>query len=285
MEWIVSLRGEFWEFEIGEEYDFYNLWSKRYKPYGEVAEGDVIWNYESPTQTIVARSVVSYVYKSEYSSRKDLEYKFHRDLNFPKADIREDEYISKAPDRGYILFLYYKVREMVNIRKPKSVRIHGYGWLEVDEELREWLYSGVDEEFVLDDVMDKVGDSATNILKELNEKMKSVSPEKVESIVRRTIRKDTKIIGALKKAVDYKCMFSGCGVRIPKKDGKYYIEVHHIKPVSKGGKSVLGNIVVLCPNHHKEFEYGKLEIYEQTERFIRGKLNGKEFVIEYPYQI
>jgi predicted restriction endonuclease len=43
-----------------------------------------------------------------------------------------------------------------------------------------------------------------------------------------------------------------------------------------------GNLLVLCPNHHKEFDHGNLEISEQTENKIRGIINGKEFDIKFP---
>ena len=67
-----------------------------------------------------------------------------------------------------------------------------------------------------------------------------------------------------------------------KKDGGFYIEVAHVQPVEKGGTSVLGNVVVLCPNHHKEFDYGDLQVIEQTEELLHGKLNGIEFRIALP---
>ncbi|MDP2846091.1 MAG: HNH endonuclease, partial [Candidatus Methanoperedens sp.] len=90
------------------------------------------------------------------------------------------------------------------------------------------------------------------------------------------------LVKTLKELCQFRCQFPGCNVRIPKKDGGYYIEVAHIEPVSQGGKSVIGNLLVLCPNHHKEFDYGALEIIEQTTDYLCGKLNGKEFEISFP---
>ena len=63
----------------------------------------------------------------------------------------------------------------------------------------------------------------------------------------------------------------------------FYIEVAHVKPISRGGKSLLGNLLVLCPNHHKEFDYGHLKIIEQTVTYLRGMLNGTAFDIRLPY--
>jgi predicted restriction endonuclease len=63
-------------------------------------------------------------------------------------------------------------------------------------------------------------------------------------------------------------------------NGNYYIEVAHIKPVSKGGQSIIGNLLVLCPNHHKAFDYGKLQIIEQDESHLKGVLNNEQFEIK-----
>ncbi len=84
----------------------------------------------------------------------------------------------------------------------------------------------------------------------------------------------------LKQATNYKCQFPNCDAEIKTKTGLNYVEVAHVKPVKEGGQSVLGNLLVLCPNHHKEFDYGELKIYEQTLSTLRGKLNQREFFIE-----
>lgn len=38
--------------------------------------------------------------------------------------------------------------------------------------------------------------------------------------------------------------------------GYLYLESHHIKPLSEGGKDSVDNVVALCPNHHREAHYG-----------------------------
>jgi predicted restriction endonuclease len=55
--------------------------------------------------------------------------------------------------------------------------------------------------------------------------------------------------------------------------------VAHIAPVRAGGRSVLGNLLVLCPNHHKEFDLGDLEIAAQTPARLAGRLNGVAFAM------
>lgn len=114
-------------------------------------------------------------------------------------------------------------------------------------------------------------------LRAINEKLKNQTPRRIEAIVERIARSDHKLIQSLKQSCEFRCQFPNCGIRIPKKDGGFYIEVAHIKPVRSGGPSVLENLLVLCPNHHKEFDFGRVEIIKQTSEFIHGKLNGKEF--------
>jgi hypothetical protein len=117
-------------------------------------------------------------------------------------------------------------------------------------------------------------------LKQLNEKMQNVSPEKRITEVQKTLRKDKQIVALLKKVAKYKCQFPNCNSLIMTADGKNYVEVAHIKPVNQGGQSILGNILVLCPNHHKEFDYGVLKIEVQTENLIQGQLNSMTFQIK-----
>jgi predicted restriction endonuclease len=154
-----------------------------------------------------------------------------------------------------------------------------------DEKYIRWFSKAKsNNEPTLDDSLNKSVLSVTTQLRLLNEAMKNVSPERVKQLVQVTIRNDTTMIKALKKAVGYKCQFPGCGPQIKKKDGTYYIEVAHILPVKDDGKSILGNLVVLCPNHHKEFNHGERIITKQSETELSGAINGKDFTIYINYR-
>lgn len=51
-----------------------------------------------------------------------------------------------------------------------------------------------------------------------------------------------------------KCEF--CGVDgFLKYDGKVYLETHHVVPLSEGGPDKVGNVIALCPNHHREAHF------------------------------
>ncbi|MBC8488082.1 MAG: HNH endonuclease [Bacteroidetes bacterium] len=134
---------------------------------------------------------------------------------------------------------------------------------------------------ILDDFLTE--ENLANQLQQINEVMKAVEPEKVESVVSETIRRDSSMIKSLKEFHQYKCQFPGCNVKIPKKSGGFYIEVAHIKPVKNGGQSVIGNLLVLCPNHHMMIDYGDFEVIEQTKDTLKAYLNGRYVEIKLPF--
>jgi 5-methylcytosine-specific restriction enzyme A len=39
-------------------------------------------------------------------------------------------------------------------------------------------------------------------------------------------------------------------------DGRVYLETHHVVPLSEDGPDIEGNVVALCPNHHREAHHG-----------------------------
>lgn len=119
-----------------------------------------------------------------------------------------------------------------------------------------------------------------DILLNINEKMKSLKPDIIETLINKSIRKDSKIVQLLKQRHNYQCQYPGCKAYILMKNGNSYVEVAHIRPFSQGGKSVIGNLLVLCPNHHKEFDFGNLAIIKQDESFVEGHLNGNYFKIK-----
>jgi hypothetical protein len=256
-----------------ENSDWFNMWGKKNFPYKELLVGDILYWYESLTQKLVWKTQIVAINRFPYNNKQEV---FSR---FPNAYT--SKYHESRPDKGYFIGYKFKVLEKINLDKPKGSDFPQLGWLKVNNDIALTWFNrqSIDDTNTLDDNISNDIKSLKELLDELNEKMQNVSPERVEKLITATIRQDTKIIQAFKKASDYKCQFPNCGQRIKKKNGGYYIEVAHIKPVYKGGKSVLGNLIVLCPNHHKEFDFGELEIRDQTISNIAGQLNGIEFQI------
>jgi 5-methylcytosine-specific restriction protein A len=67
---------------------------------------------------------------------------------------------------------------------------------------------------------------------------------------------------------------------VAKSSGKYYVEAHHLIPVSEEGSfehsiDVPANILCLCPTCHRKFQHAiDLEKIELIERFYKLRKNG-----------
>jgi 5-methylcytosine-specific restriction enzyme A len=48
-------------------------------------------------------------------------------------------------------------------------------------------------------------------------------------------------------------------------NGNIYLETHHIVPLSEGGKDVVGNVVAICANHHRQAHHGKARMEMRAE--------------------
>lgn len=117
--------------------------------------------------------------------------------------------------------------------------------------------------------------SKDEVINELK-KLKEFNSESVV-INNKKYKRDNKTVAQLKYIRDFKCQI--CSTQIKKKDGSYYIEAAHIIPKYNNGKETPDNILILCPNHHKEFDYGDLNIIENNSKKIEFLLNDEKYVI------
>jgi hypothetical protein len=116
----------------------------------------------------------------------------------------------------------------------------------------------------------------SKIIKELNSTKSSNSETVV--INKKIYKRNNKIIAQLKIYRNFKCQI--CGKQIKKKNGDYYIEAAHIKAKCEKGCENPDNILILCPNHHKEFDFGNLNILMHNTEKIMFNLNEKEYNID-----
>jgi len=256
---------------------WFNMWRRRQWPYRELLKGDTLYWYEN--KQIVWNTKITEIDRFAYASKIEAANRLTERFN--RFDDT-DQYYLKAPDSGYCLAYKVQPIEKLALPKPDNVDFPYLGWLAFSDELaRIWL----GRSHVIDmTTLDESGHKGTAFerLRQAEAAMADVVPERIQAVVSQTIRRDTRLIEALKEVFNYRCQFPGCNVRIPKRGGGYYIEVAHILPVSKGGQSRLGNLLVLCPNHHKEMDLGDLQIEEQTVECLKGKLNGRRFTINVP---
>ena len=191
-------------------------------------------------------------------------------------------YFLNAADKGYCLGYKVKAVERLRYSKPRNIKFPQLGWLRIDNGIASsWLKEPFIPTLTTLEDLEPPSKDITDWMKRVNEKMSGLSPKRVQTLVNQWLRRDAPMVKRLKDAYDFTCQFPGCGTRIRKRNGEWYVEVAHIAPIHEGGKSVLGNLLVLCPNHHKEFDYGERIIKEQTTSVLRGKLNGRDFEITF----
>jgi predicted restriction endonuclease len=115
-------------------------------------------------------------------------------------------------------------------------------------------------------------------------------PRRAETTQSRIIR-NTVVVEDLKQTYEYTCQV--CGDRRHGEDGAFYAEGHHLKPLGSPheGLDVRENLLVLCPNHHADFDYGNitvdpdsLEIQHEYDESVNERLTlvgGHELGREY----
>jgi hypothetical protein len=109
-------------------------------------------------------------------------------------------------------------------------------------------------------------------IKMLEEKYRNATPQVKEVISKRIER--GKLANKMKKITQYKCLV--CEVlgnnthTFKKNNGEYYIEAHHIIPVSeqKQGTLCTSNIITVCPNHHRQLHYGRVKLDVTDEKYF-----------------
>lgn len=85
------------------------------------------------------------------------------------------------------------------------------------------------------------------------------APERVETTRARIVR-NTPMVRALKRRYGFACQV--CGERRRRRPDEGYAEGHHVRPLGRPheGSDAEGNLLVLCPNHHADFDYGTIAV-------------------------
>lgn len=113
-----------------------------------------------------------------------------------------------------------------------------------------------------------------------------------ETVERKTVQRqqqlrDKKKALGIKKTYQDRCMF--CGIQLQIGKGEYYSEAAHIKPLGEphNGPDKTSNIIVLCPNHHKQLDRGILRMQAMNNKIVivscveNDPLNGKEIELKH----
>lgn len=111
-------------------------------------------------------------------------------------------------------------------------------------------------------------------------------PDRVKSTRSRVVR-NTDLTHDIKRMYDYSCQI--CGESRRGLNGAPYAEAHHIRPLGRphNGPDEPGNILVLCPNHHADFDYGRIIVDPETYRVTHtyeSSVDGTELNIAGPHE-
>jgi len=222
----------------------------------------------------------------------DLNIKADKNLSmlFPiSLDANNYKTESKKRLTGQIGFSYHDISLAEEIVKNELIELQKSGIQEFEFKKLKNIYSYItrkesDFEFLnLDEIEQQ--ELIEIFAKETDQKklikdLSNVVASETEMVIvqQKTYKRDNKTIAQLKLYRDFKCQI--CNTQIIKKNGGFYIEAAHIKPKHKEGSEIPENILILCPNHHKEFDYGKLEIKNHSKEKIEFKLNDKNYNID-----
>lgn len=97
-------------------------------------------------------------------------------------------------------------------------------------------------------------------------------PQRIKTTILRRVRDTTKS-KKLKKMYQNKCQI--CNYSFPDYVKTGYSEVHHIWPMSDDGDDDFDNMLVLCSNHHAEFDYKIVQFDSKNQNKITN-LKGVE---------
>jgi hypothetical protein len=89
----------------------------------------------------------------------------------------------------------------------------------------------------------------------VSEKSAVKIPAKYRMVRRKDFDRDYPALDELKALYEHRCQV--CQRRLELGREKYYCEAHHLRPLGREhrGPADMSNVVILCPNHHAEFDF------------------------------
>ncbi len=124
-------------------------------------------------------------------------------------------------------------------------------------------------------------------LEEQQESSDAVSDAVIERklVERLEQKRDRREAAALKQRYNNACMF--CGTQLQVAKDRFYSEAAHIRGLGKpdNGPDNRSNMLVLCPNHHIQFDWGVLRLhkvgdhYQIKSKAVADPLGGKKITL------
>lgn len=119
--------------------------------------------------------------------------------------------------------------------------------------------------------------SVKDFLIESQKRIKNDPRDKRYAVVFEFSQND-RLLRYIKALYGFKCQI--CGFTFEQEGGSLYAETYYLDALSDGGADSLDNIIVLCPNHHKMFEYANVSIRYATTTEVSVEINGRQHIIK-----
>jgi predicted restriction endonuclease len=178
---------------------------------------------------------------------------------------------------GNLIYRLFKRMEEYNKNIPNRFRDENdfASFLHFDNSI-EWIEEDLDEINYIGEIGNNYkGNEEVSVEQRLSVIRKIQGSLEKEIISLNRVQRSQKLSEHLKRLYNYRCQLCSpteegiSSSRIMLENGKEYVEVHHILPISEATKRIYEdetnldvdsykNIVVVCPNHHKmlHFHYG-----------------------------
>jgi len=187
--------------------------------------------------------------------------------------------------RVYLDLYVPKIKKPIDPIKKKRARIIVSGIVnEPDQDLTPEITEILEEpepiipEVTLEMANSEYVDSLVDLIS-LDKKYRNATPEVKETISKRIERGS--FSNRFKQIAGYKCMICERMGHNPysfsKPNGDYYIETHHVIPVSDlvEGSLSSANLITVCANHHRQLHFGKCYVQEITDRKFVFQIDNK----------
>ncbi len=118
---------------------------------------------------------------------------------------------------------------------------------------------------------------------EIDNKYRNAKPE-VKEVISKKIERGA-FANKFKQIAEYKCMVCDeMGLNplsFKKSNGEYYVEVHHVIPVSGllVGSLSTANLITVCANHHRQLHYGDCQIEEIDDIKFVFRIDNQQYII------
>ena len=119
---------------------------------------------------------------------------------------------------------------------------------------------------------------ALTILKQLNTRYEGTSPEERSRLAQKYLDRGCAVTNALKSLLGAKCQICGWLGFLKKNGQECFIEAHHLVQVAQKeeGSLCTDNIILVCPNCHREIHYGKEFSVTSDADYIDIVLSGQK---------